>query len=49
MGDIEEKFLLYNHWNILVKYQPVPESEKEFHIVGFEVEPRSYGNTLEMS
>ena len=46
---IEEKFLLYNHWNILVKYQPVPESEKEFHIVGFEVEPRSYGNTMEQS
>jgi len=46
---MEEKLLLYNHWNILVKYQPVAESNKEFHIVGFEVEPRSYGITKDQS
>ena len=35
------RHILYNHLNILVKTQPVPESN-ELRIVGFEVEPRSY-------
>ena len=36
-GDI----VLFNHFNLIIKTQPVPES-KNMRIVGFEVEPRSY-------
>lgn len=37
----KEKYLIYNHFNFVVKTQVVPESER-VRIVGFEVEPRSY-------
>ncbi len=49
-GDVENmRYVLYNHWNIVVKTSPVPES-KNHRIVGFEVEPRSYaqGETVNL-
>ena len=41
--------ILYNHWEITVRVQPLPETV-HMRIVGFEVEPRSYarGSTPEM-
>lgn len=39
--DGNKKYVLYNHWILTMKTQPVAES-KNHRIVGFEVEPRSY-------
>ena len=39
--DMEFKHVLYNHWVITIKTQPVEDSA-HMRIVGFEVEPRSY-------
>ena len=38
---ITGEYALNNHWNIVVKTQPVPNS-KNHRIVGLEVEARSY-------
>ena len=35
------RYILYNHWNIIIKTQKVENSLHE-RIVGFEVEPRSF-------
>ena len=35
------KYILYNHWNIVIKTQQVENSLHQ-RVVGFEVEPRSY-------
>ena len=37
------KFILYNHFNFVVKVSPAPQTTtSELRIVGFEIEPRSY-------
>lgn len=38
---INYKYILYNHWNIIIKTQEVENSLHQ-RIVGFEVEPRSF-------
>ncbi len=41
-GGVENlRYIIYNHWNLIVKTSPIPES-RNHRIVGFEVEPRSY-------
>ena len=37
----KNKYILYNHFNFLVKTQPIAKSSK-IRIVGFEIEPRYY-------
>mmetsp|Transcript_870 Transcript_870/g.1174 ORF Transcript_870/g.1174 Transcript_870/m.1174 type:complete len:117 (-) Transcript_870:1334-1684(-) len=44
--NIRHKYVLYNHWNIVVKTQPM-EQTTAVRIVGFEVEPRSYTPSME--
>ncbi len=39
----KEETVLYNHWNIVIRYQFVEGSNK-VRIVGFEVEPLSHAN-----
>ena len=42
----KEKYILYNHWNMVIKLQDL-ENTKQKRIVGFEVEPRSFGIGVE--
>ena len=42
-------YVLYNHWVITTRVQPLEGSSKSFRIVGFEVEPRSYGKGEEVT
>lgn len=37
----EYRYILYNHWNFIIKTAQV-ENSKHYRIVGFSVEPRSY-------
>ena len=41
-----EKYILYNHWNMVIKLQPIDQTTQK-RIVGFEVEPRSFGIKVE--
>ena len=45
-GSLTKKFILYNHWNIVVKVHPV-ENSNQVQVVGFEIEPRSYTPSIE--
>ena len=42
------KYILYNHWNIIVKTQEV-ENSLHRRIVGFEVEPRSFAQDQQIA
>ena len=42
---VGEQYLLYNHWIFTVETQPI-ENSKDFYIVGFSVEPRSFKEKL---
>ena len=37
----QEKFIIYNHWVLTIRVQPVGSTDS-YRIVGFEVEPRSF-------
>ena len=42
------KYILYNHWILTIKESPIDETQK-IRIVGFEVEPRSYHPSQEIT